>query len=394
VAAVSTTGEVTAVSAGTSTIQATSEGQVGAATLTVSAPVGTPPPAPASGRWVTGYWVGYQRDLYPETAVDFSLMTHLIVGSLGVTKTGGVTRDFFLDPTTGPAVAKTLATRAHQAGRKALLMIGGAGQHDNIAGAASPATVNTFVANLVQAMTDLGYDGIDVDWEPITDADKPNVVVFLQKLRAAKPGIILTVPIGWSSVFDGTGAWFATLAPLTDQLNIMSYEMADAWPGWVSWHESALYGQGGDHPSSVSTVVARYVSYGIPAAKLGVGLGFYGSCWRGPTAPLQAVGSGVVASDNTMSYANIRASYAPKGTYTWDATAKQGYLSFASATGPAGCTLISYEDEQSIAAKGAYVQSQGLGGAMIWTVNQGHLPAAVNGTQDPLLQATYQAVAP
>ena len=128
------------------------------------------------------------------------------------------------------------------------------------------------VANLVQAMTDLGYDGIDVDWEPITDADKPNVIVLLQKLRAAKPGVILTVPIGWSSVFDGTGAWFATLAPLTDQLNIMSYEMADAWPGWVSWHESALYGQGGDHPSSVSLVVSRYVSYGIPASKLGVGL--------------------------------------------------------------------------------------------------------------------------
>jgi chitinase len=39
------------------------------------------------------------------------------------------------------------------------------------------------------------------------------------------------------------------------------------------------------------------------------------------------------------------------------------------------------------------VQSQGLGGAMIWTIGQGHLPTAVNGTQDPLLQAAYQAVA-
>jgi chitinase len=94
-----------------------------------------------------------------------------------------------------------------------------------------------------------------------------------------------------------------------------------------------------------------------------------------------------------MSYANIVASYAPKGTYAWDATAKAGYLSFAAATGPAGCTMISYEDERSIAEKGAYVQSQGLGGAMIWTIGQGHLPTAVNGTQDPLLQAAYQAVA-
>ena len=75
-----------------------------------------------------------------------------------------------------------------------------------------------------------------------------------------------------------------------------------------------------------------------------------------------------------------------------DGTAKAGYLSFAAATGPAGCTLISYEDPASIAAKGAYVQSQGLGGAMIWTVNQGHLPAPVNGTQDPLLKAIHTAI--
>jgi chitinase len=394
IATVSGTGVVTAVAAGTAAIQATSEGQVGAATLTVSAPVVTPPPASASGRWVTGYWVGYQRDLYPETAVDFSRLTHLIVGALGVSTAGKVTTDFFLDPTTGPQVAKTLATRAHQAGRTALLMVGGAGQRDNLVGATAPATVGTTVTNLLAAVDNLGYDGLDIDWEPLVDSDKPQILALLQKLRAARPGLVLTFPVGWSNAFDGTGAWYATVAPLVDQVNIMSYEMAGNWGGWQSWHQAALAGEGGTHPTSIAAVVSKYRGLGLPAAKLGVGLGFYGSCWRGPTAPLQSPGSGVVASDNTMSYANIVASYAPKGTYTWDPTASAGYLSFASATGPAGCTMISYEDPQSIAAKGAYVQSQGLGGAMIWTVNQGHLPAAVNGTQDPLLQATYQAVAP
>jgi chitinase len=391
VATVSATGVVTAVSGGTSMIQATSEGQRGAATLTVSAPVVTPPP-PATGRWVTGYWVGYQRALYPETAVDFSLMTHLIVGALGVSTSGKVTTDFFLDPTTGPQVARTLATRAHQAGRTALLMIGGAGQRDNLVGATAPATVNTTVTNLLATLDALGYDGLDVDWEPFYDSDKPQILALLQKLRAARPGLVLSFPIGWSNAFDGTGAWYATVAPLVDQLNIMSYEMAGNWGGWQSWHQAALTGEGGTHPTSIAVVVSKYRSWGIPAAKLGVGLGFYGSCWRGPTAPLQSPGSGVVASDNTMSYANIVASYAPKGTYAWDATAKAGYLSFAAATGPAGCTMISYEDERSIAEKGAYVQSQGLGGAMIWTIGQGHLSNAPVDKRDPLLRAAYAAV--
>lgn len=34
----------------------------------------------ASGRWVSGYYVGYQRDLYPPEDIDWNGLTHLIVG--------------------------------------------------------------------------------------------------------------------------------------------------------------------------------------------------------------------------------------------------------------------------------------------------------------------------
>ena len=382
-------GTVAAIAVGTASIAATSEGRQGAAVVSVIAP----PPPPSADRWVTGYWVGYQRDLYPETAVDFSLLTHLIVGSVGVSASGAVNTDFFLDPTTGPQVARTLATRAHQAGRKALLMIGGSGQRDNLVGATSPANVTMFVARLLATLDALGYDGFDIDWEPMVDSDKPQILALLQRLRTARPGLVLTFPIGWSNTFfDGPGAWYVNVAPLVDQLNVMSYGMADNWDGWQSWHQSALSGEGSTHPTSVSVVLNKYVGWGIPAAKLGVGLGFYGSCWRGPTAPLQSPGSGVVASDNTMSYANILASYYVSTAYRWDATAKAGYLSFTTPTGPAGCTMVSYEDEQSIAEKGGFIKSTGLGGAMIWTIGQGHLSSAPAGKQDPLLKAAFTAV--
>ena len=59
--------------------------------------------------------------------------------------------------------------------------------------------------------------------------------------------------------------------------------------------------------------------------------------------------------------------------------------------GAAGCNFVSYEDEQSIAAKGAYARSQNLGGVIIWTISQGHLGDRPPGEQDPLLEAIRAA---
>jgi chitinase len=392
VASVSSSGLVTAIAAGTSSITATSEGKSGSATATVSSSA----PPPPSGRWVSGYWVGYQRSLYPETQVDFSLMTHIIVGSIAATPSGGVTTDFFLDAVTGPQVARTLSSRAHLAGRKAILMLGGAGQLSNLLGATSSANVNTFVANLISTMDNLAYDGIDVDWEPVNDADKPTIITFLQKLRAARPGIILTFPIDWANANFAADSWYSQVAPLVDQLNVMSYGMAGNWGGWVSWHEAALYGEGGDHPSSISSTVSAYRAAGVPAAKLGIGIGFYGACWHGATAPLQTLSASadVFASDNTMSYTNIMASYYSSSAYRWDATARMGYLTFAAPAGTSQCSFVSYDDEQSIAEKGAFVRSSGIGGTIIWTINQGRLPNAAAGSQDPLLKAAYNSIVP
>jgi chitinase len=49
--------------------------------------------------------------------------------------------------------------------------------------------------------------------------------------------------------------------------------------------------------------------------------------------------------------------------------------------------MVSYEDPRSIAEKGAFVKAQGLGGAILWTINQGR----VNGA-DPLTKAAYSSI--
>ena len=68
------------------------------------------------------------------------------------------------------------------------------------------------------------------------------------------------------------------------------------------------------------------------------------------------------------------------------------YLSHESPAGPAGCSFVSYEDQESIRAKGALVRELGLGGAMVWTTAQGHVGSAPAGARDPLLRAAWAAV--
>jgi chitinase len=143
----------------------------------------------------------------------------------------------------------------------------------------------------------------------------------------------------------------------------------------------------------VASTVDRYLAVGVPAAKLGIGLGFYGTCWKGASQPrvAQTTTTARVGNDNNMSYATILSSYYEGTAKRWDAAAGVPYLTFSSPKGPNGCNFVSYEDEQSIAAKGDFARARGLGGAIVWTIAEGHLPAAPLGSRDPLLAAAARS---
>ena len=129
---------------------------------------------------------------------------------------------------------------------------------------------------------------------------------------------------------------------------------------------------------------------GVPRTRLGIGIPFYGACWRNVTAP-RLFGGTLVASDNTMSYRNIVQGYYTPAVRLWDDEAKMPYLSSNAPLGAQQCTFVSYDDEQSIAAKGAFVRTNGLGGTIVWTISQGHLADRPAGQRDPLLQAIRQS---
>jgi chitinase len=350
--------------------------------------------------WVLGYHVGYQSVLYPTGAIDFAALSHVVIGPVVPNSNGSLDTTFDIDAVNGPIWATAVATAAHAANRKALLMIGGAGAIGGWEGAASNANRSTFVANLLSIMDSVGADGLDLDWEPLdfqNSADYPAFTALAQALRTARPGMILTVPVGPVNVnyFPTSDVFFGTIAPLFDRLDIMTYDMEWDSGGWDSWFSSALHGESSTTPTSVDSSVDFYLASGVPRNRLGVGIGFYGVCWQGVTGPRQTIGAGagIIGSDNTYSYHNVVLQYYLAANYHYDTTADAPWLGSAIAFGPNNCNFLSYENAQSVTAKGAYARQNGLGGTIIWTIGEGYVPEQV-GQENALLQAVNAAFQP
>ncbi|MCA9596681.1 MAG: glycoside hydrolase family 18 protein [Myxococcales bacterium] len=340
-----------------------------------------------SGKWSLGYYASWQESQYPVSAIEWSGLTQIAVSFYTPSASGG------LSLLSGSAtLAEDIVQAAHAHGVKAIASIGGADSRPDFLAATASSAKSAFIANLVKLIEQDGYDGIDIDWEPLEAADQAMVAEIASSVKAAHAGALMTIPIGIINTNlpeDLSG--YAAIAAQYDQLDIMSYGMAGPWQGWKSWHSSPLYSQDSATPTSIDSSVQAYVTAGVPKAKLGIGIGFYGLCYTPPvTAPVQALsGSTIAADDGTMSYAHILGSYYAASDRKWDDFAKVPYLSFSGGKGPEGCSYISYDDEQSIAEKAKYVKDQGLGGVIQWEITEGYVPNAPAGQQSPLLTAIH-----
>jgi chitinase len=340
--------------------------------------------------WVLGYYSGWNSNLYPVGEIDWGGLTH-IVTAFHVPNAQGTSLDD--SQAGGPQLIQSVIAAAHSAGKRAIASIGGTGAGSAFSGATSSANLAGFVGVLQKLVTMYGYDGLDIDWED--SIDNTLLQNFLKALRQAMPNIAITMPVvTQNNNLAGDLSVFGTVSQYVDRINIMSYGMSGTWDGWKSWHSSPLHWNNDNAtPVAIDSSVDDYMKAGVPAAKLGLGSGFYGQCYTSPvTAPDQALGGSTIAADEaSMSYPYIMSTYYSANAHNWDTGAMVPYLTFASAHSPDGCTYISYEDAQSIAAKGAYAKSKALGGIIIWTINLGYVSSAPAGQRSPLLDAMKTA---
>ena len=346
--------------------------------------------------WCAGYFPGWEQGGMPASNIDFSVVTQVIHFSVlpnvdGTLDTNG--------NSITPAYTADVVSRAHAANRQALICVGGAGT--SFQSAVSNLYLATFITHLTNFMAVGGYDGIDVDWEPLNDSDRPLYTNFITHLRTALDQFnthkLLTAPVPP----DTTPSILAAVQSKFDQINLMTYDISGPWEGWQTWYNSPIYNEGimfastpGEYVPSIDAYVEKFLESGITANKLGIGIPFYGYIWLGGTG---ATTGGVTQPSQTWStaptlndcsYNDLMGSNFPAALYHYDSGAQAPYFSVTNSQ--AGNDMfISFDDPRSVAAKVSYARNRGLGGFIIWELSQDHQAKK----PDPLLQSIKQTLA-
>ncbi|TDR40062.1 chitinase (glycosyl hydrolase family 18) [Tahibacter aquaticus] len=276
---------------------------------------------------------------------------------------------------------------------KVMISLGGWTWSRGFASAARPENRQAFVASCIDAyirgnlpVTDgaggagaaLGvFDGIDLDWEyPAacgltcgTPEESANFTALLAEFRRqldlVRPGLLLSIAAG-AGVDKVRVTDPATYHQYLDYINVMTYDFHGTWDPQTN-HHSALYGSPAD-PSTgdqrsynTHDALQAFRTRGVPAAKLNLGIGFYGRGWTNVSSTNNGLYQSGTAAPATYEAGNedYKVIKTKSGSHFTDATARAHWLL-------SGNTFWSYDDPALIFEKMQYVKSQSLGGAFFW----------------------------
>ena len=349
-------------------------------------------PARARQPWLTAYYTGWRQDHMPPDKLEWGEFTHIV--HFGVVPRADGTIDAKVNMLT-PANVKAAVSAAHAAGRKILFTVGGQNTRDGFVGAIAADRRAEFIERLVRFMRKNGYDGIDVDMEPLKASDSGDYARFVRQLRARldkiSPRPLLFASALWEPIR------FGKLADEFDQINLMTYNLSGPYPGWTTWHSGAIRDGGQRFPNgkplpSVAGVVRQFVAAGVPRRKIAVGFSFSGYVWSGGEVcgPRQAWTS--PPAMRPVPYYELAKRYGvgdparPAPGYAWDEKAEAPYLCVEGAA-PVDREFVSYHDEHSAAKLLEYAREEGLGGMLLWDVAAGWIPDRPEGERHPVLKA-------
>ncbi len=234
------------------------------------------------------------------------------------------------------------------------------------------------------------FSGIDVDWEyPTGDSDGENFNALILEFRkqldaygaAAHMRPVLTV-----AAAPGLGRYpgvnWPLVAQAVDRVGLMNYDYNGPWQKQTGV-VAPLYAMPGVSLESgnVDGTVAEYEQAGVPAAKLLMGVPFYGYHWSGVADAGAQHGLGIKGHPERgdTPYREI-AELPGAATPFRDAHSQAPWLYD-------GDTFWTFEDPTSVAAKAGYVREHGLGGMMAWELSG-------DGDNGALLQSMHRGLSP
>jgi chitinase len=237
-----------------------------------------------------------------------------------------------------------------------------------------------FIESVMEFLRKYNLDGLDIDWEypglpgssqNFRSQDKQNFTHLVKELRKTFNGetakthkrLYLTIAAGASDEFLAHTE-MAKVQRYLDTVNLMCYDYYEPGSDAITGNHAPLFTDPADPKKASSDAsVQDFEKAGVPAAKILLGLPFYGHMWGQVADQNHGLFQPGKAIPNAYSpYSAIVASMLDHGyTRYWDAQASVPYL-----YNPEKQIFVSYEDPESIAAKGSYVLAHRLGGVMFW----------------------------
>ncbi|ACU59676.1 glycosyl hydrolase family 18 protein [Chitinophaga pinensis] len=283
---------------------------------------------------------------------------------------------------------------AHSKGVKVMASIGGWSMCKHYPEMAADATKRAkFVAGCVELMN-MGFDGIDFDWEYPNDpgmnierystADYNNFAALVEAVRTAiGPNKLITAAFA-ASPAKLQGFNWSRLNNSMNYYNMMTYDYNGGWSNKAG-HNAPLY----DYPGaeytnfSVDATVKALKALGVNMSKVNIGAPFYGrgvvtsgaAALNGattkraetvqPDGPIQTCADYTNWAkdlwDGTPNYSYILQQTSSGWTEGWDDVAKVPYKT-------KGNYFLSYDNERSVGEKAKYIKDNGLAGVIIWQV--------------------------
>lgn len=264
-----------------------------------------------------------------------------------------------------PAVSTDFVSKMHEKGILVVPYLTNDWVRDT--GIAALRNMDTLTTDLAAAVSKYKLDGVNIDIENVTEAQRSDYIAFVRLLRAKLPAgkrIIVAVPAnpyglttGWAGSYD-----YAGLAEYCDYLMLMAYDESYS----------------GSKPGPVASIafVERSIRYAlgqVSKEKIVLGLPFYGRIWSSGGSFVN--GNGV---SNEM-VESLITNYG--GTVTFDKVSQSACATItvkASDTKPviygrtlsAGTYVIWYANEQALKAELALVTKYDLKGTGSWSLGQ------------------------
>ncbi|CAD5233429.1 unnamed protein product [Bursaphelenchus xylophilus] len=297
---------------------------------------------------------------------EAGVCTHIFYAFAKADAQGNVAPTEPNDLTTGYKSLQALKQKDR--GLKTILSFGGATFAGFPALVASDASRRGFARKLVDFAKHHGFDGVDIDWEFPSGAQKHGFTELIKAVKAAAGhGFLVTAALSPNAEHAEQIYEFAALKDALDLVTVMAYDFHGSWDK-VTGHNAPLKGEG---KFTVDYLTQFYKKH-FPANKIVLGIPTYGRGWTlasgnpnqgpGSHAPSPSPAFPATRTAGIAAYYEVCQLARKGGKVSFDNKAEVPYVQ-------QGNHWYSYDDGKSVGLKAHYARENGLAGVFVWTLD-------------------------